>query len=374
MLLALATGGAAHAANTPEQQKQLEETLEDLARTKQQKEALAEKEAAIREELETLQERSTALANRLQHSERRVSKEEQALGEITLELADKEKKFEERKAEYARTVATLLRMQDMPITALFAQPDNVPQLLNTASLLEKTNKAVAEKAQQLREDLVQLKMLKIAATARRNRTHTETVTLDTERAKLAAAIRERQSLQMKLLKDRDRAEQKIASLSRESESLQTLISKLEAQARAEAIKAKRTRPKATKLAKGNLRLPVAGDVIHRFGEKKSSNESYRGLVIRSRAGATVIAPEAGEIVFTGPFRDYGNIVLIKHANNYISLMAGLGKLTASLSQKVIRGEPVAVMAAEKSPELYVELRDEDAKPIDPGNWFAKLTR
>lgn len=361
-------------AEEPEQKKQLEQTLQTLEKTKKVQAALAEKETYTRRELEVLQGRSTDLAEKLQQSERRVSKEEHALQEITLELADKEKKFEARKAEYARTVSTLLRMQDMPVTALFAQKDNLPHLLNTASVLEQTNKAVAERAQQLREDLVQLKMLKVAATARRNRTHTETVALDAERDKLAAAIKERQQIQAQLTRDRGQAEQKIASLSRESESLQTLIAKLDAQARAEAAKAKQSQPKPGRIAKGNLRLPVAGDLIHRFGEQKTANETYRGLVIRSRAGATVIAPEAGEIVFTGPFRDYGNIVLIKHANNYISLMSGLGKTTASLNQKVIRGEPVATMAAEKSPELYVELRDESAKPIDPGNWFAKVNR
>lgn len=359
-------------AEEPEQKKQLEQTLQSLEKTKQMQAALAQKETYTRRELEVLQGRSTDLAEKLQTSERRVSKEEHALGEITLELADKEKKFEARKAEYARTVSTLLRMHDMPVTTLFAQKENLPQLLNTASALEQTNKAVAEKAQQLRDDLVQLKMLKVAATARRNRTQKETITLDSEREKLAAAIKERQQLQSQLSRDRGQAEQKIANLSRESESLQTLITKLDAQARADAAKAKQIKP--GKMAKGNLRLPVMGDVIHRFGEQKTANESYRGLVIRSRAGATVIAPEAGEVVFTGPFRDYGNIVLIKHANNYISLMSGLGKTTASLNQKVIRGEPVAVMAAEKSPELYVELRDESAKPIDPGNWFAKVTR
>src|SRR5690606_16667247 len=98
-----------HAEDTPAQKKQLEETLQTLAKTKQVQAELAQKESSTRRELETLHSRCTDVAERLQKSERRVSKEEQALGEITLELADKEKKFEARKAEYARTVSTLLR-------------------------------------------------------------------------------------------------------------------------------------------------------------------------------------------------------------------------------------------------------------------------
>ena len=66
------------------------------------------------------------------------------------------------------------------------------------------------------------------------------------------------------------------------------------------------------------------------------------------------------------------MVLIKHQNGFISLIAGLGKLKTSLNQSVIRGEPIAVMTGDKDPEAYVELRDSDAKPIDPGDWFANV--
>jgi septal ring factor EnvC (AmiA/AmiB activator) len=117
---------------------------------------------------------------------------------------------------------------------------------------------------------------------------------------------------------------------------------------------------------------VAGEILHRFGDHKSGNETYRGIVYRARPGATVVAPYDGEVVYTGPFRDYGNILLIKHQNGYISLIAGLGNISTSLNQRVIRGEPVATMSNDKDAQTYVELRDATAKPIDPGNWFANV--
>ena len=49
------------------------------------------------------------------------------------------------------------------------------------------------------------------------------------------------------------------------------------------------------------------------------------------------------------------------------------KINTRLNQTVIRGEPVALTANGTTPEIYVELRDSDAKPIDPGDWFAKLS-
>ena len=96
------------------------------------------------------------------------------------------------------------------------------------------------------------------------------------------------------------------------------------------------------------------------------------MVFKGRANATVVAPFDGEVVFTGPFRDYGNMVLIKHKNGYISLIAGLGKVDTGLNQTASRGEPIGTMPASGNGEAYVELRDADAKPIDPSDWFANV--
>jgi septal ring factor EnvC (AmiA/AmiB activator) len=95
------------------------------------------------------------------------------------------------------------------------------------------------------------------------------------------------------------------------------------------------------------------------------------LVWQARAAATVVAPAGGEVVFTGPFRDYGRMVLIKHGNNKISLLAGLGRISVSLNQAVGKGEPLGAMGESRINNLYYELR-EGSKPIDPAGWFANL--
>lgn len=362
--------------------EKLNATLENLAKSKEQQAALREKLAATQKELADLQNHSAALAERLQVSERRVSGEEKSLAAANTRLAAKQKEFEARKAEYVRSLSILLRMRDVPVTALFAQPDQMQELMRTATLLEKTNSAAATKARALEKDLRELKTLKTDAAERRSRTLDETAALNAEQSQLEKALRVRQKLQAALAEDNARAEQKVASLSRESQSLQSLIGKLEAEAKAEAARAKKEKkPEKKQVAtkefqgsKGSLRAPVSGELIHRYGERKSSNETYRGLVYRARPGATVVAPYDGEIVYTGPFRDYGTILLIKHRNGYISLISGLGNVTARLGQTVIRGEPVATMPASGSPEAYVELRGKDAKPIDPGDWFANVSQ
>jgi septal ring factor EnvC (AmiA/AmiB activator) len=368
---------SAQAAPENAQQKKLNETLATLSQTKAEQATLAKRQAEVEAELTRLQTRAAELAERLQVAERRVSREESALATTSGKLSAKGREFEARKAEYAATVATLMRLRNLPMTTVFAQPEDVHRLLRTASVLEATNQAVAEKAKALRRDLLELKELKSETNTQRQRTESETKALTAEQEKLEKALAAREKLQASIAADRKATEAKIAQLSRESESLQALLKKLDTEEKAtEARSNKPAKSKSTKRfdsAKGTLRPPVSGEVVHQYGEKKSANETYRGTVIRARSGATVVAPYDGEVVFSGPFRDYGNMVLIKHSNGYISLVAGLGKINARINQTVIRGEPVALTATGKSPEIYVELRDADAKPIDPGDWFAKLS-
>ncbi|MBX9726111.1 MAG: peptidoglycan DD-metalloendopeptidase family protein, partial [Rickettsiales bacterium] len=225
-------------------------------------------------------------------------------------------------------------------------------------------------------DIAQLKKLQGDASLRDASTRAEKATLRNEQQALARELNSREKLQTKLSVDHERAQEQVAKLSRESASLQELLGKLEANEKAQQKLSTATKASA-KLRhfdgkKGSARAPVSGGILHRFGEPNASNGSYRGMVFQARAGAAVVAPYDGEIVFTGPFRDYGNMVLIKHSNGYISLIAGLGRVSAGLNQPTLRGEPIGTMPETGSAEAYVELRDTSAKPIDPADWFANV--
>ena len=360
-------------------QAQLHETLENLAASKENAAALKEQINQTENSLVKLQKRAAELATRLQESEARVSAAEDAKDNVNATLAAKQKDFDTRKAEYATTIANLLRMRELPPTALFTNPANIHQLMRAASVLEETNRVVATKALRLRQETSQLKRLRTEASLREAETHREKTELAAAENDLKRELLARQKLYAKLNDDHARAEEKIADLSRESQSLQELIGKLAEESRARSnIRALNGKPEHPRtgsfsLNKGSFKSPVMGTIIHRFGERKNENETYRGMVFKARKGAAVVAPTDGEVVFTGPFRDYGNMVLIKHSNGYISLIAGLGEVSASLNQSAIRGEPIGTTPTSGAGEVYVELRDNDAKPIDPANWFAKVT-
>ncbi|OYW13109.1 MAG: hypothetical protein B7X02_02820, partial [Rhodospirillales bacterium 12-54-5] len=302
--------------------EKLQYTLKSLASSKEDAEAIKTKLEAAQNEAKHLQERATALAADLQASEVKASKQEAHYDQVSTQLSAKQKEFNARADEYAQTIRSLLRMQNIPATAIIANPDNIDQLMRTTSVLRHVNGALKERALKLKTETVTLKALQQNAATSKELLDKALATLEAQQTSLNAGIAERQKLQALLAKDHAAALAKVEALSKQSQSLQELISKLEQSRNSIAIAEKTSTKLPPSAAKGQWQLPVAGSILHRFGERKNANESWRGLVLRARAGGSVVAPSAGEVVFTGPFRDYGRMVLIKHKDKHISLLAG----------------------------------------------------
>ncbi len=124
-------------------------------------------------------------------------------------------------------------------------------------------------------------------------------------------------------------------------------------------------------ALGALALPVRGEIITQFGQAGPSGAA-RGISIKARADAQVVAPYAGRVVFAGPFRSMGRTLIISHGEGYYSVLAGFIRIDARKDQLVTAGEPVGVMGPEDAPEgstLYVEIRKGE-QPVNPLPWLS----
>jgi septal ring factor EnvC (AmiA/AmiB activator) len=124
--------------------------------------------------------------------------------------------------------------------------------------------------------------------------------------------------------------------------------------------------------------PARGRIVTHFGDPTETGGASKGLVLETRPGAQIVAPFDGRIVFEGPFRSYGQILIIEHGGGYHTVLAGLDRVDAVVGQFLLAGEPVGVMgsgegsgdaaSASARPKLYLELR-RDGQPIDPVPWF-----
>ena len=134
-------------------------------------------------------------------------------------------------------------------------------------------------------------------------------------------------------------------------------------------------------AKGLLPLPANGTEIKAFGADDGLGGRSQGVSLATRDGAQVSSPTDGWVVYAGPFRSYGQLLIINAGDGYHVLLAGMERIDVQLGQFVLAGEPVAVMASQKlasagavnigvtQPVLYIEFR-KDGASIDPAPWWA----
>lgn len=132
------------------------------------------------------------------------------------------------------------------------------------------------------------------------------------------------------------------------------------------------RPFPQSPAKSSLMMPARGDLVRIFGDPVAQEGDHsKGISIKTRNKAQVVAPYDGRVAYAGEFRGYGQILIIEHGGRYHTLLAGLDRILAVEGQWVLAGEPIGVMSGADNvdPILYLELR-QSGQPINPLPWLA----
>lgn len=123
--------------------------------------------------------------------------------------------------------------------------------------------------------------------------------------------------------------------------------------------------------KGKLHLPVRGELVNRFGsQREDSGATWKGLFIKSAAGQDVKCIANGQVVFSDWLRGFGNIVIVDHGDDYMSLYGNNETLYKQAGETVRAGDAVAAVGnsggiAETG--LYFEMRHK-SRPFDPLGW------
>lgn len=123
--------------------------------------------------------------------------------------------------------------------------------------------------------------------------------------------------------------------------------------------------------KGKLALPVAGEILHRFGQgRPGGGPAWKGLFIRARQGQEVRAVGTGKVAFADWLRGFGNLLIVDHGDGFLSLYSNNESLYKQPGDPVRAGDVVATVGAtggQDEPGLYFELRRQ-GKPFDPMEW------
>lgn len=127
--------------------------------------------------------------------------------------------------------------------------------------------------------------------------------------------------------------------------------------------------KKKEVATTNFIWPVRGEVVSRFGGKQDGGKND-GINLNVPKGTPVRASASGEVIYaSNGLADYGNLVLIRHSNGFVSAYAHNSKLSVRRGERVRQGQVIAKSGdtgSVKTPQLHFELRN-GKKPVDPLN-------
>jgi murein DD-endopeptidase MepM/ murein hydrolase activator NlpD len=126
-------------------------------------------------------------------------------------------------------------------------------------------------------------------------------------------------------------------------------------------------PAPTEVAAGKFRWPVRGRVIAGFGKRPDGSHND-GVNVAVPQGTEITAAEAGKVAYAGnELKGYGNLVLIRHANGWVSAYAHADQILVRPNDEVRRGQVIAragKTGAVDQPQVHFELR-QGSRPVDP---------
>ncbi|MDZ4253747.1 MAG: peptidoglycan DD-metalloendopeptidase family protein [Sulfuritalea sp.] len=362
---------------------------------------------ALRREMAAAEESKTSAADQLRETESAISNTNRRLHELAAERADLKAQLDELAAQSQRLdrqadtqqnqLARLINRQfvggDADALKLLLSGRDPNQAARDKYFLTQLSRAKADLINQLRAVAAEQKRLTDAAQARQE----QLVEIERRQQESRAQLLDRKKQRLtKLIAIADRLKaqrREINTLKRDEQRLTKLIKGL-----ARIAASKRARPKvgaggtatarAPKLKnhdpgnvggafaalRGHLRLPVKGVIDGRFGSPRpEGGAAWKGLFIRAAEGVEVKAVASGAVVFSDWLRGFGNLLIIDHGDDFLSVYGNNESLLAAVGANVKGGEPIATVGnSGGNPDsgLYFELRHR-GQPFDPLKWAGK---
>jgi septal ring factor EnvC (AmiA/AmiB activator) len=390
---------------------------QELAAIRAEQKRTTENEARLRAEIEAIgsdrRKLNTDLigtASRLREVETRLSATETRVAPLEDQEQALRRSLNERRGTISEILAALQRMGRRPPPALLVSPEDAAQALRSAIVLGAFVPDLRDRAERLTADLGALQTLRRDIAAERSKLAADLKTLSDDQQRMVLLVAERQKQQAESEKALELSRVQAGTLARQAESLTDLVARLE-QGLDNAARAARkvpdpdhkgaTRPALAALSdpgrmapavafgstRAALPMPVNGVKIRDFGAADGLGGTERGISVATRPGAQVTSPCDGWVVYAGPFRSYGQLLILNAGGGYHVVLAGMDRISVEIGQFILTGEPVAVMGSgttqvattssldarqlgTSQPVLYVEFR-KDGTPVDSGPWWVK---
>ncbi|PDH66770.1 MAG: metalloendopeptidase [Sphingomonadaceae bacterium MED-G03] len=340
---------------------------------------LAQQATAARDAAEQARRRAAAVAARIQQAEADIQAAQARIAIIARLQRAQAARLAAKQEPVVRLTAALQMIARRPLVLALVQPGSVSDAVHLRAVLGQVLPVIEQRTAGLRAELARSRALRATAQqaadaldqAQRDRKtqQVELAALETQKRLAARDYRANAGLESeRALALGERARDIVDLMDRLEQAgdlrdrLARLSGPLPRPARPDQAGAAPAEADARPSGPPPYRLPVVGQLVTGMGEVNDSGVRARGLTLVTQPGAQAIAPTAGRIAFAGPYRDYGQILIIDHGGGWTTLITGLHRLTTRVGDAVRQGDPVGVTGARRS-NITVELR-RNGRPVD----------
>lgn len=331
--------------------------------------------------LEKTEREAAGIAARIQQAEARLAAHEAQIRLIDRQRQALRLRLAERQRPLVRLTAALQRLSRRPPVLSLLRPGSVADTMHMRAVLDSMLPEISRRTAALRAEIARGKVLQEQARLAMRDMRAAQADLRTRR-KALDSLETRQRLASRSANSvADREAERALALAEQARDLDGLSDDI---ARAGATRQmlarlpgpvpRPARPQDARVSDLGLAttppaglpdyvLPVSGRLIAGFGDASSGQPRSRGIALATRPGAQAIAPGAGRVVFAGPYRGFGRIVMIEHPGGWISLVTGLAQLDTRVGESLVAGSPLGITGTGQ-PVVSLELR-RDGTPVNP---------
>lgn len=370
--LALLGWEALAADPTAQDLKQVETAL------KQERQAQAEskqKANQMEKEVRQVQQQLVKAARQIQSQEGKLSLLEQKKKELEEDLVQVKKRLNLSNKQLARLMKGLQTLALRPTELLIFQVKTPIEMFRSRNLMRYSLPIIGQLQQKTQEDLEKLSNMQVELDEKMLQIQQARTDLKTQQEKMNRLASQKKLLQAQYTTHYNQSKKKADELAAKAQDLKDLLTQLEQQ---KALDRKRQESEKLQTlfiasgfgqSKGMLPLPASGRIVQHFGDTSVSGAHTKGMVIQTRPNAQITIPYDGVVLFAGPFQNYGRLLIVDHGDEYMTVLAGMEQINASVGQELLGGEPVGAMGNVYK-DLYLEVRHQ-GMPEDPEPWFKR---
>ena len=359
-------------------EKELQQIQSQIKTEQHNHQLLKQKAQSMENEIARVQKQLVRAGADVQDFEEVLSKLEASYAQLKKEYDAVKKQLHISEVQSIELTQGMLKKALFPPELMLMSNSTIVDYVRSSLLLKETQVPLVAKKKSLYESLNKIASLQAAIKAQAAQIKVSAQRLETQQKNMEKLMQQKQVLRAHFETESLSAKKKAQELGRKAKDIQDLLSRLADERKKTQAEQQRkvAYPKRETMEidghianyKGQLRLPARGTLIQKYGEKTEGGVRSKGIVIQPRLGAQIVEPFDGVVLFAGPFKSYGNVLIVEHGDNFHSVLAGMDTIDVVVGQNLLMGEPVGTMSTTSLQKLYIELRNK-GQPIDPTEWF-----